>query len=97
MRQQSYGYNEGEIQYLEQWSIRTETSIRNLWVSIFRSGAVNEHVLIVCPLTTRSQWRGRRHILACPEGRNDHVRQGEAINDRQVGASSLVLPPVGMF
>jgi hypothetical protein len=76
---------------------RDRTSTRNLGVSIFRSGAINENVLIVCPLTTRSRWRGQRHRLSHPEGRNVRARQGEAIKDRQVGASGVVLPPVGML
>jgi hypothetical protein len=53
MRQQSYGYKQGEIQYSAQWSARTETSTRNLGDSVFRSGAINEHVLIIWPLAIR--------------------------------------------
>jgi hypothetical protein len=41
------------------WSTGTEISTREeLGVSVFRSGAVNEHVLFNHPFTTRSQWRG---------------------------------------
>jgi hypothetical protein len=32
-----------------------------------------------------------------PEGRNGHARQGEAIKDRWVGASDVVLPLVGIL
>jgi hypothetical protein len=68
-----------------------------LGVSLFRSGVVNEHVLVVRPLATRSRWRGRRHRLPCLERRIGSARQGEDIKDSRVGASNVVLPPVGVF
>jgi hypothetical protein len=95
--QQSYRYKEWEIQYSAQWSVGTETSTRNLGVSVFSSSAINEHVLIVHPLATRSPWRGQRHRLARLEGRNGRARQGEAIRDRWVGASGVLLPPIGVL
>jgi hypothetical protein len=73
------------------------TSTRNLGVSVFEFGAINEHVLIVRPLATRSRWRGQRHRLALLEEWNGPARQGEPIKDGLVGASSMVLPPVGML
>jgi hypothetical protein len=73
------------------------TSTRNLRVSVFRSDTVDKHVLIVRPLAPRSWWRGRWHRLTHPKGRNDRARRAEALKDRRVGASSVVLPPVGVL
>jgi hypothetical protein len=81
------------------WSAGTKISTgeKTSGVSIFRSGAVNEHVLVIHPFTTRSRRRGWWHRLTRPKRRTGHVRQGEAIKDRQVGASKVALPPVGML
>jgi hypothetical protein len=57
-----------------------------LGVSIFRSGTVNEHVLVIRPFTTRSRWRGWRHMLAHPERRTDRARQGRP---SRIGGSVL--------
>jgi hypothetical protein len=89
---------QGGVQYSAQKVRRDQNQHKGkLGVSIFRSGAVNEDVLVICPFTARNQWRGWQHRLARPERRTGRARKGEAIKDRQVGAPRVVLPHAGVL